>query len=69
VIALNGMLWEFIVFVLEDVVRVTLELFGKILMTIGRRAGMLTQTMPILHSITDRFKLGTLWSDLVSGTL
>jgi hypothetical protein len=36
------------------------------LMTIGRRAGMLTQIMPRLHSMTDRFRLVTLWSGLVS---
>jgi hypothetical protein len=57
---LKGMPWEFVVFVLEDVVCVSLELLGKTLMTIGRRAGMLTQMMPILHSITDRFRLGTI---------
>jgi hypothetical protein len=63
---LKGMLWEFDVFAFEDVVRVTLEPFGKILMTIGRRAGMLTQIMPRLHSMTDRIRLVTLWSGLVS---
>jgi hypothetical protein len=60
------MVWEFDGFAFEDVVRVTLEPFGKILMTSGRRAGMLTQIMPRLHSMTERFKLVTLWSGLVS---
>lgn len=63
---LNDMLLEFVGFVFDDVVRVTRELFGNIRTTIGRRAGILTQMIPRLHSMTDKFKLGTLWSDHVS---
>jgi hypothetical protein len=40
--------------------------FGKMRTTMGRRAGMLTQMIPRLHSITDRFKVGTLWTVVVS---
>jgi hypothetical protein len=56
---LRGMFLELIDLVLDDVC-VAREPFGNILMIIGRRAGMLTQIIPILHSITERFKLATL---------
>jgi hypothetical protein len=56
---LSGMFLELIVLVLDDVL-VDLMPFGNILTTIGRSAGMLTQIIPILHSITERLRPGTL---------
>ena len=54
---LRGMLLEFI---LAEEVRDVRKPFGMIRTNIGRRGGMLTQIMPRLHSMTDRFRLGTL---------
>jgi hypothetical protein len=53
------MFLELIVLVLDGVL-VDLMPFGNILTTIGRSAGMLTQIIPILHSITERLRPGTL---------
>jgi hypothetical protein len=57
--------WEFFGLDFEDVAVVRVPL-GKMRTTMGRRAGMLTQMIPRLHSMTDRFSVGTLWTVIVS---
>ena len=56
-IPLRGIL---LVFDLDDVPRVTISPFGKTRTAMGRRAGILTQTIPRAHSITERLRVGTL---------
>lgn len=56
----SGMLLEWFGFVLGIDDCVAREVCGNIRVIIGRKAGTLTQMMPMLHSITDRFRLGTL---------
>ena len=57
----NGiMLRDLLVFIFDEDVWVVREPFGKMRAIRGRRAGILTQIMPRLHSITERFRLGTL---------
>jgi hypothetical protein len=56
---LRGMFLELIVLVFDNVL-VDLKPFGNILTTMGRSAGMLTQMIPILHSMTERLRPGTL---------
>jgi hypothetical protein len=56
-ILLNGILF---VFDLDNVPRVTCSPFGKTRTAMGRSAGILTQTMPRAHSITERLRVGTL---------
>jgi hypothetical protein len=63
---LNGILLECVGLLFDVDVRVTREPFGNMRTTMGRSAGILTQMMPRLHSMTDRFRLGTLWTVLVS---
>lgn len=61
--SLNGMLPESNgLFLVIDAVCDAREPLGKICTTMGRRAGMLTQMMPRLHSMTDRLRIGTVLS-------
>jgi hypothetical protein len=51
---------EFFGLLHDGEVRVIRVLFGKTRTKMGLRAGILTQIMPRLHSITDKFRVGTL---------
>jgi hypothetical protein len=55
------MLRDFVDFIFGKDAWVVRDPLGKKRATRGRRAGILTQIIPRLHSITERLRLGTLW--------
>jgi hypothetical protein len=65
-ILVNSMLSNSTGLIFDDAVRDANELFGYIYTKTGRRAGILTQMMPRLHSMTDKFRIGTVLTFEVS---